>query len=715
MLAPTTSPQWYRVAELHPRLRGHVRVRRQCYRGETSHLLEDGLRGRLHRLNAPAYAFIGRCNGQRSVQAIWDGLLDADPDQLPTQDELIALLMQLHQLGLLQCELPPDVEQLFRDQATEQRRRRLQGINPLSLRLFVFNPNALMQRFDALAPALFNPRMLAAWCLLVLAAALAAGVHWAALKAHAGSWLLTPQGLLLAWLAFPVVKAVHELAHGLALRRWGAEVPQAGITLLMLTPVPFVDASAASAFREAHRRFTVSAAGILAELALAALAVLLWTQVQPGTVRDLALIVATIGGVSTLAFNGNPLLRFDGYHMLSDAIEVPNLHARSSQFWRHLLLRHALRLRHTPAPHCGRGERVWLIGYAPLSWAYRAALALLIVGWVGSWSPPVALLVALYSAWSLVIAPALGLWHGLRHGPALPPQRRRAHQALAAWMLALVLCLGVVPWPFATVAQGVVWLPEQAQTRAESGGFVTAFTARDGDLVAEGQRVAVLSDPALLVKAGRIQNDIVQLETEQHRLMLSNPVGTADIDAQLQRLRLDLAEVEQRLLQLDVRAGVAGRLSLPHQADREGSFVAKGEVLGHVVGGGTPTVRVAVSEHAAALLQADTRAITVRPAEAPGVRWTAQHTDTTTAASQRLPSAALADRSGGPHVVDPTDPQHLRTREPVFLVDLALPGTQAERIGGRVWVRFEHSATPLALQWGRQLQQLFLQGFKPGG
>lgn len=715
MLAPFTSPQWYRVADLHPRLRSHVLVRRQRYREQVSHLLEDGLRGRLHRLNAPAYAFIGRCNGQRSVQAIWDSLLDTDPDQAPTQDELITVLMQLHQLGLLQCELPPDVEQLFRDQATAQHRHRLQAINPLSFRLFVFNPNAIIKRFDALAPALFNPYMLATWCLLVLAAALAAAVHWPALKAHAGSWLTTPQGLLLSWLAFPVVKALHELAHGLALRRWGGEVPQAGITLMLLTPVPFVDASAASAFRPAHRRFTVSAAGILAELGLAALAVLLWTQVQPGTVRDLALIVATIGSVSTLAFNGNPLLRFDGYHMLSDAIEVPNLHARSSQFWHHLLLRHCLRLTDVTAPLSAHGERAWLFAYAPLSWAYRAALALLIVGWIGGWSPPVAVLVALHSAGSLLVAPAMNLWRGLRRSATSSGSGRRAHIALAAWAVALVLLLGVLPWPFATVAQGVIWVPDQAQTRTESGGFIAAFTVRDGEPVVAGQRVAVLSDPALLVEASRIHHNIVQMETERHRLMLSDPVGAADTAAQLQRLRSDLAEVEQRLAQLDIRASVVGRLSMPHQADREGGYVPKGSVLGHVVVGGASTVRVAVSEHAAALLMADTRAITVRLAEAPGVVLPAVRTNTTTAASQRLPSAALADRSNGPHMVDPSDPQHLRTREPVFLVDLVLPNGLAERIGGRVWVRFEHSATPLALQWGRQLQQLFLRSFKPGG
>lgn len=719
MQAPFTSSQWYAVAKLHPRLRSHVLVRRQRYRDGVSYLLDDGLHGHMHRLNAPAYAVVGRCNGRHSVQAIWDSLLDTAPDQALTQDELIALLIQLHQLGLLQCERTPDVEQLFRQQSAERRRQRLQAINPLSMRLFVVNPSRFIKRFDALAPRLFNPLMLAAWCVLVMAAGLAAAVHWPALKAHAAGWLLTPQGLFLSWLAFPVVKAVHELAHGLAVRRWGGEVHRAGITLMMLTPMPFVDASAASAFRPAHRRFTVSAAGILAELTLAALAMLLWTQIQPGVVRDLALIVATLGSVSTLVFNGNPLLRFDGYHMLSDAIEVPNLHARSSQHWRHLLLRHGLRLADATAPPSAHGERAWLIAYAPLSWAYRAALALIITAWIGGWSPPVAVLVGLYSAGTLLVAPAMGLWRALSRSAPSTGSQGRAHIALAAWALALVLLLGVVPWPFATVAHGVIWVPEQAQIRAESGGFVTAFTAHDGDPVVAGQRVAVLSDPALQVEASRISQHIVQMETEQHRLMLSDPVGAADTSAQLQRLRSDLAAVEQRLAQLDIRAAVSGRLSMPQQADRAGSYVPKGGVMGHIIHREASTVRVAVSEHAAALLNTDTRAITARLAEAPDVALAAVRTNTSTAASQRLPSAALADRSNGPHVVDPSDPQHLNTREPVFLVDLTLPDADAHgvggRTGGRVWVRFEHSATPLALQWGRQLQQLFLRSFKPGG
>lgn len=715
MLAPTTSTQWYRVANLHPRLRGHVKVQRQRYRKEISYLLVDGLRGRIHRLNAQAYAFIGRCNGQHSVQTVWNSLLEADPDQVPTQDEVIALLIQLNQRGLLQCEQTPDVEQLFRNDVRERRQNRLQAMNPLSFRVVLMNPAALLKRFDALGPMIFNGTALVVWLALIAAALLATATHWPALEAHAGRWLSTAQGIFLTWLTFPLVKAVHEFAHGLAIRRWGGEVHKAGITLLMLTPIPFVDASAATEFREAHRRFTVSAAGIMAELALAAVAVLLWTQVQPGLVRDLALIVATIGGVSTLFFNGNPLLRFDGYYMLSDAIQVPNLYGRSGHYWRYIVLRYGLRLHDTLAPECAPGERAWLIAYWPLSWIYRATLTIFIVSWIGAWSPALATLVGLVSLWALFGAPIVSLWQSLRRTQSPLNARRRARTALVAWAGVLSILLGVIPMPFATVTQGVVWVPENAQVRAESGGFITAFTANDGDMVAAGDRLAVLSDPTLLVEATRLRSEILQMETEQYRLMLSDPVGAANLGEHLVRLGSDLADVEQRIAGLEIRAGAAGRLAIAHQSDIEGTYIPKGRLMGHIVSSEPAIVRVAVGQNAAARVSADTRSISVRLAEARGEAFDARLKSDIAGASDRLPIAALADRSNGPHVVDPNDPEYLTSREPVFVLDLTLPIAQGERIGGRAWVRFEHAATPLAEQWGSHLQQLFLRSFNPGG
>lgn len=714
MSAPTTSSQWYRVADLHPRLRGHVKVQRQIYRNEVWYLLADGLRGRTHRINQLAYAFIGRCDGERSVQTVWDCLLDISPDLAPTQDEVIALLVQLNQRGLLQCEQTPDVEQLFRSDLRERRQSRLQALNPLSFRVALFDPSAILKRFDRLTPYLFSAKALLVWLALVAAALLATAANWPSLKAHASDWLPTTQGIVLSWLAFPVIKAIHELAHGLAVRRWGGEVHQAGISLLMLTPVPFVDASTASTFRKTRRRFVVSAAGIMAEMLLAALAILLWTQTQPGLVRDLALVVATIGGISTLLFNGNPLLRFDGYYMLTDVIHLPNLYSRSGNYWRYLFLRHGLRLKHIPPPETAPGEKAWLIGYAPLSWAYRVALSIVIVSWIGHWSPALATLVGLGSVWALLLSPLLNFFRSFRRGSS-PEGNRHTRLALSAWGIALFVFFCILPLPFATVAQGVVWVPENAQLRPQTGGFVQSFAARDGAMVAAGDLIAVLTDPALQVEAERLRHETVQKETELYRLMLGDPVAAANLREHIERLAAELARTEERIAHLEIRAGVAGRLAMPHQLDIEGTYLPQGKAVGYIVTDDPATVRVAVGQDAAALVQSETRSISLRLAEAPGQTLEGKLKGTIPGASNRLPSAALADHSDGPHVADPTDKEHLKTREPLFIVDLALPIAQGERIGGRAWVRFEHAAAPLALQCARQLQQLFLHSFNPAG
>lgn len=714
MTAPMTSSHWYRVAQLHPRLRGHVSVRRQIHRGEVWHLLSDGLRGRSHRINRSAYAFIGRCDGRRTTQEVWDSLLETHPDEAPTQDEIIGLLVQLNSRALLQCELTPDVEELFQSEMRERRMNRIQAMNPLSFRVALFDPTFILKRFDRLSPFLFSGSALAIWALVVVCGLIAAAGNGRALVGHATGWLATPQALFMMWLAFPLIKAVHELAHGLAVRHWGGEVHRAGVTLLVLTPVPFVDASTASAFRKASNRFSVSAAGMMAELFIAALAVLLWTQLQPGSLRDLTLVVAFIGSVSTIAFNANPLLRFDGYYLLTDAFQLPNLQSRSGAYWRYLALRHGLRLKHVQEPESAPGERKWLLAYAPLSWAYRLLLSILIASWLGSWSAMLGFVVLLFSAWSLLVVPLRNFVLSLRRGGTPAADLRRAHGVLAAWAAVVLVIVCFVPLPFATVAQGVVWAPDNALLRPASGGFATAFAKRDGDLVAPGDLVATLDDPKLQVEAERIRSEIVERETEHYRLLFSDTVAAANIAEHLGRLAAERRRIEERLGQLQLRVGSAGRLALPRQDDVIGSYVAQGSVIGHVITNQPAIVRVAVDQNSAARVQSATRAISVRLAESPATAYPASLKGSIPGAGNRLPSAALGDRSGGPHVVAPGDAEHLTTREPLFLFDVALPVAFGERLGGRAWVRFEHPPTPLAVQWLGRLRQLFLNTFNPG-
>ena len=328
---PLFSPRWYRVAALRPQLRAQVELRRQDQRGVAWYLLIDESADEVRRLNRVGYEFVGRCDGTQTVQQIWDALLAARPDEAMTQDEIVRLVIALHQRGMIEFDLAADVESVFRAQAVKRRRQRLQGVNPLAFRLAMRDPSPLLARLAPLAPWVFSSGMLALWLVAVLFAGTAAAMHANELFAHATRLLASPGHVFITWLMYPLIKAVHEAAHALAVQRWGGAVRQAGVTLLLLTPVPFVNASAADGFRHRHQRALVSAAGIMAELVIATLALTVWLTVQPGVVQDVALLAMLIGAVSTVLVNGNPLMRFDGYDLFRDLLDLRNLGLRSNQ------------------------------------------------------------------------------------------------------------------------------------------------------------------------------------------------------------------------------------------------------------------------------------------------------------------------------------------------------------------------------------------------
>ena len=240
------------------------------------------------------------------------------------------------------------------------------------------------------------------------------------------------------------------------MRRWGGEVHEFGVTFLFFTPAPYMDASAAGAFRSRWRRTAVSLAGIGVELAIGAAALLAWLALERGVLSDLAFVLLVVCLGSSLLFNANPLLRFDGYHALCDLVDAPNLAVRSQAYWLHLG-RRLLGGDASAAPAHGRGELKWLIAYAPVSWCYRFALSVGLVLWVGEKSALLGWFAAAALALFVVLRPAWRsgwtLWHAV---PAGKPRRRAAWAAALAGGLSAGALLAL-PVPSTVLVQGVVW------------------------------------------------------------------------------------------------------------------------------------------------------------------------------------------------------------------------------------------------------------------
>lgn len=715
--APLLSPQWFRVAALRPRLDPLAHAERVSYRRAIWHVLVRRDGSRSFRLNSAAYAVVARCDGTLSLQSLWDMLLGELRDDAPTQDELLQLLARLQTARLLSFDRKPD----FGPQGTISEQAAADAApgsanSLLSFRIPLGRPDGWLSRLAPYLRGLFTPTALVLWGLIVLAGAVALMLNFSVLLAHARTWLNTPRLLLMVWMAYPVVKALHELAHALMLVHLGGKVPVWGVTILMFTPVPYVDASAASALASPMQRLLVSAAGIMLELLLAALALVVTLTAQDGDLRDLAFAVFFIGTVSTLVVNGNPLLRFDGYYVFTDALELPNLATRSARHWLSWMRQRVFGTAGDPVLPAD-GERPWLWAYAPAALAYRVLVSAGIVVWLGGLSFVLGAAIAAYFTWALALKPLLTLGHFLQ-GPALAETERsvaRQRACLAgAGVLALVCA---VPLPFASVVQGVVWLPEQARVRAETDGFIQSIHVHDGQSVRTGQLLFTLSAPLLEPERARLAGRITALDTERYKAMRADPSGAVGFEYELNSARSELARIEERLAHLEIHANVDGVAVINHADDLIGHFAKQGALLAHLLTPEPNVVRVAIPQEQASLVQGSARAVSVRLAESLGQVFSGELLRDVAGTVPKLPSAALGDRGGGAIVTDPDDKLGLTPAHGVVLADVRLSSTPAElaqvRIGGRAWVRIDHGLAPLALQATRRLQQQFLRHFNP--
>lgn len=707
------SPSWYRVAELRPRLRAHVELHRHEYRGEVWFVLQDHASGRSHRFTPAAYRFMGLMDGRATVQELWDAANEQLGDQAPNQDEVIRLLGQLHAADALLCDVPPDSRELFRRYQRHQGmlwKRRL--ATPLAVRFPLFDPERFLARTLWLVRPLFSWFGALLWILVVGIGTVLAGVHWSELTDDIVDRAMTPHNLLLLWLIYPLVKALHELGHGYAVKNWGGEVHDIGIMLLVLAPVPYVDASAASGFRDKWARMVVGGIGIAVELFLASLALFTWLLVEPGAVRAVAYNVMLIGGISTLFFNGNPLLRFDGYYVLADALEIPNLGTRSNKYLGYLVQRYAFGLREAESPAHSTWERGWFVFYGIASFLYRMMIMFVIILYIAGKFFAIGVLLALWAAFSQIIKP-MGKGLGFLFGsPRLRRNRGRAYAVSAAAVAAIALALFIAPAPLWTVAEGVIWPGERSQVRAATDGFVTRVLVPDGTEVAAGEPLLATEEPFLSARVEVLEAQLRELEARLMSEQYRDRVQAAVIREEIAAVQADRDRTRGRAEDLIVRSPAAGRFVLPGAKDLPGSFLRQGQVVGYVITPDDLTARVAVGQDDIGMVRGRTRGARVVIDEygaqdhpAPVLREVPGGTTT-------LPTPALGTTGGGRFAVDPRDPEGRKTLARVFEFEVALPPDLAQvHLGSRVLVRFDHGSEPLGFQLYRALRQLLLRQF----
>ena len=705
------SPHWYRIANLKPQLLPHVHVHRNDYRGLIWYILEDSSNNRNHRFNPAAYQFIGLFDGKKTVDEIYRHISELLGDYSPGQQDIVELLGQLYNADLIKTDNPIDTDELIERKSKRHKAQLRQRIsNPVALKIPLWDPEEFLNRSFPAIRWIYSYPVALLWLVLMIYSLTQVLVHGDKIAWHFSVNTLAPYNLLLMVLLYPIIKILHEFGHAFSVKHKGGEVHEMGINLLMFMPIPYVNVSAATHFRSKYQRILVSAAGILVESFLAALGLLLFLATEPGIVQDIGFNIFIIGGVSSLFFNGNPLLKYDGYYILADAADIPNLYQRSGQYWRYFFQRYLLGLKQITTPASAPGETLWFIGYGILSQLYRLAVLWFIFVVV---TEKFFLLGILLSVWLLTLQYLIPLGKAilfLWRSPSLNRGRIRALASIMALVLTLVALLGYMPIPTYTRMEGVVWQPDEALIKARQDGFAGEIEADRDEPVSFGTVVLRLNDPFLTTEA-RIAEARVDELRARHRAERSNRTFEAGIvQEELNIAVSELAHVREKQDSMEVMAFKDGRSYIPEADDLPGSFIRKGELIGYILDSNASIVRMVVRQDHIGQLRERVENIEIRFAndiwkavDATIIRQSPEGTN-------QLPSRALSTQGGGSFVLSPDGGEQLLVSEKVFLVDLEFAsGAEEIPLGTRAYVRIDHGNEPIATQIIRRVRQIFLR------
>jgi len=704
---------WERVTDLRPKLAEGTRIHRHCYRGVAWYVVQDGASARHLRLDEGAWRIAGLMDGTRTLAEIHAALAVELGEAGPNHEELVRVLRDLHVAELIECDELADARSFRIRQRHHGRARWRRALaSPLSQRIPLFDPQSWLDRWLATVRPLLSASGLAAWFAAALLGLAAAVAHWDAIAAGFSTDVLGAHNLALVAVAYLLVKALHELGHAFATRAFGGEVHEIGVMLLVFMPVPYVDASAAAAFPEKGRRMLIGAVGIMVELFLAVLALGVWITVEPGLVRDLAYNVMLVGGLSTLLFNGNPLLRFDGYYVLCDALEIPNLGPRSTRYLGYLVKRYLCGARDAESPVSAPGERPWFLVYGVASSVYRVLVVVGIVLFVAVEYPVVGVVLGVWAAVSQLLLPAIRGLTGLIGGPALRGRRGRAALVLGVPAALAVVAAATVPLPVWTYAEGIVWLPERAQVRAGVDGFLVRQVAQRGSRVAADELVFALQAPAISTEVTVLERRLEEHQARYDQALFHDRARLEALEEQMARVQAELGSARESAAELLARSPLAGKLLVPQASALNGRYVRKGQVLAYVTDGRPLTTRVVVRQDEIERVRDDTRAVRVKlPGDLDRIL-VGQIENAVPSATRRLPTAALGALGGGRIAVDGEDPDGRTPAESVFVLDVALPADAPRLpVGTRVYLRFEHTRTPFVAQAVRAARQLLLARF----
>ncbi|RME38695.1 MAG: hypothetical protein D6788_06945 [Planctomycetota bacterium] len=711
-----TQPSKKSLADSLRRVRVGVRddleVTRQVFRGEPCYIVHDPLTFENHRFSQADYEIFVRIDASRTLGEIFERLVASDRMSADDEERFYRFVTGLHRLGFLRLPIVDDKRLYRRYRMRQQAKRRARWTRILFLRIPLWNPDRFLTRTIRRVKVVFSWPAFLLWAATFLAAMYVAGQRWEEL-ADSVHGVLAARNLALIWITLIVLKVFHEFGHAYACKHFGGYVPEMGAFLVVFTPCAYMDASAAWGFSRKAHRIIVSLAGMYIETWIASIALLLWAFLDDSLARSIAYNIVFLAGIITVAFNINPLMRYDGYYVVSDLVEVPNLRARATAYLLGLGKRLLLGVREAAEP-MSRRLKLILTTYGVAIVVYRTGLMLAIAALVTRRFQTAGLVFSGMLLGGLVLRQALRLLRYLWYAEELGTRRRRA--VVLSFLLVLGLPAGLVflPVPGRVYASAVVRYEQEDPVRAEVPGFVRAIEAQPGGRIARGCLLARLESDELEEQLARTRAQIELSRIRLESARFSDPVAVRQERLRLRTLERDLQALQTRSERLDITAPRDGILLRCLDPEAVGAFLAKGAPVALIASGSFELRVLLTADQSARLGLRPGDAVEFQPVGAPSHRVRGVVRRVVPVGGRRIAYLPLTHLGGGDIAVDP---KTLESTQPYFEVVADLPEDARDVLtwGVAGTARFEADPEPVALALVRRAARFWNRVIAPRG
>jgi putative peptide zinc metalloprotease protein len=541
------------------------------YQGVGYRVVKDPVGLKYHRLQEEQYRLLEMIDGERSLEELRNELKREFPTLSLELTDVQHLITDLHKKGLLNSERPGRAVGLTKEYR-EERIKKIKGMftSLLYLRLPGWDPETTLRWLYPFVRWMFRPWAVTAATLFVFSAWILLAVQFEQFYSKLPKFeqFFGWPNLLYMWLTLAVSKVIHEFGHGISCKHYGGECHAMGMMLLVFSPCLYCDVTDSWMLKSKWQRIIIGGAGMYIEMVISAFALFGWWNSSPGLFNSLCLNTFFLTTVTTVIFNLNPLMRFDGYYMLADLLEIPNMRPKADKMVRHTFAWYCLGIEERPDPFMPETGKFWFVTYSVAAWTYRWVILFGITTMLYTWLKPydlqsLGIMLAVISVGGVMFSMCRNIYTILATPRTEPMSYMKAAITLTVVCGAVIGGLSI-PMPLHVESVFLIEPQDGRDILTTNAGRMKILYVKPGSRIREGDKLAVIENIPKedRLRALRVSRDVQKVEVSLYH-SLDDPAGERLALQTLFSIQDELNDFDRQVRELTIRATCDGTVVAP--------------------------------------------------------------------------------------------------------------------------------------------------------